>query len=164
MPPSSQVKRGYSDRLLAPRTDTLDGLGNPAFLGRRVQHAKFEASLALAVPTEPKVAAGLAVVQSEMHLCYLGVRREGEGIALFLELADGGKPAVVASQQLPAAAQLDLRIVANDLSGSFEYRLSGGEWQPLASGVDLKPITVKAAGDGMHFTGAVVGPHARLEQ
>jgi len=148
---------------LTPRTDTLDGLGNPSFLGRRVQHAKFEASLALAVPTEPKVAAGLAVVQSEKHLCYLAVRREGEGLALFLELADGGKPAVVASKQLPVAAQLELRLVADDLSGSFEYRISGGEWQPLASGVDLKPITVKAAGDGMHFTGAVVGPHARRE-
>jgi len=149
---------------LTPRAETLDGLGNPAFFGRRVQHAKFEAGLSLSVPTETGVSAGLALVQSEKHLCYLGVRREGEGLALFLELADGDKPAVVASKQVPAAGEIELRIVANELVGSFEYRISGGEWLPLKAGVDLKPVTVKAAGDGMHFTGAVVGPHARTER
>jgi alpha-N-arabinofuranosidase len=148
---------------LMPRAETLDGLGNPSFLGRRIQHAKFEASVALTVPTEPKVSAGLALVQNEKHLFYLAVRREGEGLALFLERADGGTPAVVVSKQLPAAALLELRFVADDLLGSFGYRTSGGAWQVLATGVDLKSVTVKAAGDGMHFTGAVVGPHARLE-
>ena len=55
-----------------------------------VQLACEEASLALTVPTEAKVSAGLAVVQNEAHLYYLGVRREGEGLALFLELAAAG--------------------------------------------------------------------------
>jgi len=148
---------------LTPRAETLDGLGNPAFFGRRVQHAKFETSLSLVPAQAGDVSAGLALVQSEQHFYYFAVRRAAEGLVLFLELADGGKPAVVVSKSLPAAESLELRLVADDLCGTFAYRTDGGEWQPLAAGADLKPITAKAAGDGMHFTGAVVGPHARIE-
>lgn len=148
---------------LTPRAETLDGLGNPAFFGRRVQHAKFETSLSLVPAQAGDVSAGLALVQSEQHFYYFAVRRAAEGLVLFLELADGGKPAVVVSKSLPAAESLELRLVADDLCGTFAYRTDGGEWQPLAVGADLKPITAKAAGDGMHFTGAVAGPHARIE-
>ena len=148
---------------LTPRSDTLDGLGNPAFFGRRLQHAKFSTSLSLTPSTANNVSAGLALFQNEKHFYYLGVRNTAKGLALFLELANNAKPTVIASASLPEAAQVELRVTANDLSGKFEYRASGGEWQTLLAGADLKPITAKAAGDGMHFTGAVVGVHARLE-
>ncbi len=148
---------------LTPRGETLDGLGNPSFFGRRVQHAKFETSLSLVPAQAGDVSAGLALVQSEQHFYYFAVRRAAEGLVLFLELADGGKPAVVVSKSVPAAESLELRLVADDLCGTFAYRTGDGEWQPLVAGADLKPITAKAAGDGMHFTGAVVGPHARIE-
>ena len=148
---------------LTPRTDTLAGLGNPAFFGRRVQHAKFSAGLALVPGAESNVSAGLALFQNEAHFYYLGARRTAKGLALFLELADGGKPAIVARADLPAAAEVELRIVGDELSGTFEYRVAGGTWQTLLDGADLKPITTNAAGGGMHFTGAVVGPHARID-
>jgi len=148
---------------LTPRADSLDGLANPAFFGRRLQHAKFETSLALAPSAEANVSAGLALFQNEAHFYYLGVRRTSEGLAVFLELANAAKPTQVARTTVPAAESLELRIVGDDLSGTFAFRTPGGEWQTLATGADLRPVTVKAAGDGMHFTGAVVGPHARLE-
>jgi hypothetical protein len=31
------------------------------------------------------------------------------------------------------------------------------------SGADVTPITVQAAGGGLHFTGTVLGLHARIE-
>ncbi|MBK8478313.1 MAG: glycoside hydrolase family 43 protein [Opitutaceae bacterium] len=147
---------------LTPRADSLDGLGNPAFFGRRVQHSKFEAALALA-PVSEGVSAGLAIFQSEEHFYYCGVRRNGEGLTVFLELANSKKPTTIAHVDLPAAAPVELRVVAAELSGSFEYRTLGGEWKALVAAADLTPITTNAAGGGNHFTGAVVGPFTRLE-
>jgi alpha-N-arabinofuranosidase len=149
---------------LTPRADTLDGLGNPAFFGRRVQHAKFDASTLLAAPAVDGVAAGLALFQSETHFYFFGVRRTAEGLTVFVELANGDKPECVAQAVIPAVEQIELRIKGEELGGGFSFRDAGGEWRALVSDADLTPITTNAAGGGIHFTGAVVGPYARLER
>ncbi len=150
---------------LTPRSESLDGLGNPAFVGHRVQHAKFDASLSVVPPAAGDVSAGLALFQSEQHFYYFGVRRTAEGLAVFLELADREKPAEVTRTVIPASEAVELRIVANELSGAFEYRVAGGGWKALVAAADLKPVTTNAAGGvGGHFTGAVVGPLTRIER
>jgi xylan 1,4-beta-xylosidase len=63
---------------LLPGHEMLSGRGNPSFLGRRVQHARFEASTRLDVPSASGVSAGLAVFQNEDHHFFVGARA-GQG-------------------------------------------------------------------------------------
>ena len=148
---------------LIPRTDTLAGKGNPSFLARRLQHAGFEASTALEVPAATGVSAGLVILQSELHHYFLGVRRAADGLELFLELANGRLPAVIARTKLPDTAQLQLRVTGDEGTLAFAYAVKPGVWQTLGPGAETLPVTVQAAGGGLHFTGAVIGLHARLE-
>jgi alpha-N-arabinofuranosidase len=148
---------------LTPRAEALAGKGNPSFLARRVQHARFEAATTLSVPAESGVSAGLVAFQSETHYYYLGVRRTAGEVNLFLECRNGGAPDIVATATLPNSKQIELRLTGKDQALAFSYATEPGKWQTLVSHADTLPITVQAAGGGLHFTGAVVGPYARLD-
>lgn len=150
---------------LTPRSETLAGTGNPTFLARRVQHAKFEASTTLRPPAAEGTSAGLVAFQSETHSYYFGVRRTARGLVLFLELMNGPTPEIVATTSLEVGgeAPLTLRVVGNEATLSFDYRAASGEWTAFVPAASTLPITVQAAGGGLHFTGAVVGLHARVE-
>jgi xylan 1,4-beta-xylosidase len=65
------------------------------------------------------------------------------------------------STKIPNTANLRLRITGEEKIFSFAYAIAPGQWQTLVSDVDATPITVQAAGGGLHFTGAVIGLHAR---
>lgn len=148
---------------LTPRADSLFGKGNPTFLARRLQHARFDAATTLAVPTDHNVSAGLVVFQNETHYYYLGIRRTADGLSIFLELANGKIPELVTSAKIADTAALELRITGEENALSFAYATSPDKWQPLVPDADATPITVQAAGGGLHFTGAVLGLHARLD-
>jgi alpha-N-arabinofuranosidase len=143
----------------------LSGKGNPSFWGRRLQHARFEASTRLTPPATPGTSAGLALIQDETHHYYLGVQRTAAGLQVFVELHHGPQPAArLASRLLPAdTPALTLRITGEATTLSFTYADSAGHWTELLRDADSYPITVQAAGGGLHFTGALVGPHARIE-
>lgn len=149
---------------LMPSADALSGKGRPAFVARRIQHARFEASAALTPPAAPGVAAGIAAFQNETHHDFLGVRRTAAGLEVFLERLNGNAPEIVARKPIADAPTLALRIAGHDDTMSFAFRAGGGAWQTLVADAPTGPITVQAAGGGLHFTGAVVGPHARLER
>jgi beta-galactosidase len=150
--------------LITPRPATLAGKDNPSFLARRVQHARFTTETTLEVPEDSRVSAGLAFFQSEKHHYYFSVRRAWRGPVVALELADGNLPVQLADATIPVAArEVSLRIEAEDAVTRFFYSAGGGKWCPLGDRFDTRPVTVAAAGQGMHFTGAVVGMHARLE-
>lgn len=148
---------------LAPRPDRLSGQGQPAFLARRVQHAKFTAATRVAVPEHPGVSAGLALLQSENHHFYFSVTRTADGARLVVEKWNGPQAEVVATRELPAAAVIELRLAADRRELTFAYALQPGEWQTLGPVADALAVTVQAAGDGIHFTGALVGLHTRRE-
>ena len=148
---------------LTPRAESLSGKANPTFLARRLQHSRFDASTALAAPADNNVSAGLVAFQNESHYYYLGVRRTTEGLSIFLERANGKTPEQVASARISDAANLQLRITGEEKNLSFAYASMPGSWQTLVSDADVTPITVQAAGGGLHFTGAVIGLHARIE-
>ena len=146
---------------LTPRADALSGRGNPSFLARRVQHARFTASTALEVPSEPGVSAGLAVFQGERYHYFAGVRRETNSVTVFLECyKGGGNPEVVRSVGLAAAKNVKLRVTSNDASCAFDYAGENGPWETLAADLDATLLTTDVAGG---FVGATVGPFARME-
>jgi xylan 1,4-beta-xylosidase len=149
---------------LTPQSELLSGKGNPSFLGRRLQHSKFEISLRLQVPASAGTSAGLAAMQNETHHYYSGVRRTADGLVAFVEVQNGPKPETLVSIPLPADTQsIELRLTGDGLTLAFDYALAPGVRQPLLPKADSYPISVQAAGGGLHFTGALVGPYARIE-
>jgi alpha-N-arabinofuranosidase len=149
---------------LTPRADLISGTGNPSFLGRRLQHSKFETCAKLAVPGSAGTSAGLAIVQNETHHYHCGVRRTADGLTAFVEVQNGPKPETLVSLPLPAGlAAIELRVTGDGATLKFDYALEASVWQPLLAKADAYPISVQAAGGGLHFTGALVGPFARID-
>jgi alpha-N-arabinofuranosidase len=146
--------------LLAPQRERLSGDGNPTFLARRVQHACFTAETSLSVPSDSGVSAGLVVFQAERYHYFLNVSRGPGGVAVKLEKACGGASEVIATAQLAAASQIDLRIDAKDAACAFAYAAKPGEWKTLVQDADAKVFTTEVAGG---FVGATVGMHARID-
>lgn len=149
---------------LAPRKDRLSGKTNPSFWGRRLQHSKFDASAKLQVPATAGTSAGLAISQNETHTYYFAVQRTEGGLSAFVEVQNGSAPATLITGLLPAdTTELELRISGEEKTLSFAYALKPGEWKELLPKADSYPISVQAAGGGLHFTGALIGLHARTE-
>lgn len=146
-----------------PLAEDLDTLRNPAFLGRRQQHLRFEASTAMTPPASG-VAAGLAAFQSEAYWYFLGVRDLGGGrLSLFLEARDGGRSTrTLASREVPVPAALRLKIAGNEGNYAFSFDTGDGQgWQLLAGEVDGTVLSTDRAGG---FVGALLGPFARDER
>lgn len=137
----------------------LDELTNPSFLARRQQHTSFEASTALDVPGAG-VAAGLAAFQNEKYWFFLGVRRAGDALEVFLEKDAGHGATVVATTRLAVVPALELRITGNAGDYSFSYDADGKGWRALREHEDGTILSTDVAGG---FVGAIVGPYARTE-
>jgi len=152
---------GHAGRLaIRPLPETLDTLRNPAFLARRQQHTTFEASIALHVPEEAGTEAGIAVFQNETHWYFLGVRRKGKGIELFLEKSSSEGRHLVGTTALQALDALTLKIAGDEGDYSFGFDAGMG-WQWLKQGEDGTVLSTDVAGG---FVGTVIGPHARIVQ
>ncbi|MNM56086.1 Beta-xylosidase [compost metagenome] len=146
-----------------PLREGLDTLHNPAFLGRRQQHLRFEASTAMSRPA-PGVAAGLAAFQSEAYWYFLGVRSlSADRVTIFLEGRDGGGAThTLATRDLDARTALRLKIVGDEGNYAFAFDTDDGRgWQTLASKVDGTVLSTDRAGG---FVGALLGPFARDER
>jgi alpha-N-arabinofuranosidase len=146
-----------------PLPEGLETLRNPAFLGRRQQHLRFEASTAMTRPA-PGVAAGLAAFQSEAYWYFLGVRSlGGDRVAIFLEGRDGsGTTHTLATRELDARTALRLKIEGDEGNYAFAFDTGDGRgWQTLAGKVDGTVLSTDRAGG---FVGALLGPFARDER
>lgn len=160
-PPAQFARVGVppGNLTLTARGDDLRGRGHPSFLARRVQHADFTAAASLRVPARG-VAAGLAAFQNEHFHFFLGVRRNGAGMEVFLERADRGPATPLARATVPASETLQLRLSCRAGRGEFAYATDGTHWQPLATDLDASLLTTRVAGG---FVGAMVGLHARTD-
>jgi alpha-N-arabinofuranosidase len=156
-----KLNRPVGQLELTPRKDNLSGSGNPSYLGQRIQHAQFAASVAVAPPRDQGVSAGLAVFQNERHYYFMAVRREGEILQIELERTDGRQSEVLSSASLPRCGWVELRVQAENDNCSFTFRCDGGEEIVLAANADAKMLTTETAGG---FVGATVGPHVRIDQ
>ncbi|MEN5041341.1 glycoside hydrolase family 43 protein [Stenotrophomonas sp. TWI1149] len=146
-----------------PLPENLDTLRNPAFLGHRQQHLRFEASTEMTRPATD-VAAGLAAFQSESYWYFLGVRSlGGDRVAVFLEGRDGsGATRTLATRTATASTSLRLKIAGDEGSYAFAFDTGDGQgWQTLADDVDGTVLSTDRAGG---FVGALLGPFARDER
>lgn len=148
---------------LTPRPVALNDKANPSFLARRLQHAKFTVTTCIDVPAKPGVSAGVALLQNETHHYFFAAHRTAQSLELCLEVADGATPVVLKRTMITDGTQLRLRVTGDEGVLAFAYATTDGAWHTLVSDAETRPITVQAAGGGLHFTGAVVGPFARLD-
>jgi xylan 1,4-beta-xylosidase len=145
---------------MTPLAVNLAEKTNSSFLARRQQHQRFDASTALILPKTGKVAAGMAAYQSEDYWYFLGSRRKGRDIEVFLE-KKGGKPAeTIASTVVSGKGELKLKITGEERAYSFYYDADGKGWRSLFENDDGSILSTEVAGG---FVGAVVGMHARIE-
>ena len=147
---------------IRPLAERLDTLVNPSFYARRQQHQVFEASTAMELPAAG-VAAGLAAFQGETHWYFLGVRRNGDGVEVFLEKKAGeGAVEVVATQAAGEADLFTLHIEGNEGRYGFGFDAGDGRGvQWLVRDADGTILSTDVAGG---FVGATIGPHARIER
>lgn len=141
-----------------PQPEALTTLGNPSFLARRQQHTTFDATTSLQLPREG-VAAGLAAFQSEEYWYFLGARRAGGQIELFLEKCAAGKVTTIATSRIGSRRALQLRISGD--GGRYDFSFDAGNgWHVLVENDDATILSTEVAGG---FIGATVGPYARAD-
>ncbi|OYU30610.1 MAG: glycoside hydrolase 43 family protein [Comamonadaceae bacterium PBBC2] len=132
-----------------------DSLSQPqqqaAQLLRRAQHQAFDVHVVLSAPA--KGAAGLVLFQSEGQ--HLWLARDAQGV--FLEQVHQGKARQLYRQEVAAGAG---ELLSLRCDGTRLHFFVDGQALPVT--VDARDVSVDAAGGGNHFTGAMVGLHARL--
>jgi xylan 1,4-beta-xylosidase len=145
---------------IQPLAIPLDGLGNPSFLARRQQHTSFDASVAFELPENGPVSAGLAAFQNERYWYFLGTRRAGTQVRIFLRKKSGHAVATIATALVDGQAPLKLKISGEAGWYSFFYD-AGGTWTRLVAADDATILSTEVSGG---FVGAMVGPYAVTEE
>jgi alpha-N-arabinofuranosidase len=138
----------------------LDSLEQPAFLGRRQQHTRFNSSVEFALPAT-ETSAGMVLLQSETAHYYFGIRQATKGTELFIEQANKKAPKTIYHKVIKDIAQpINLRMEGDAGEISFFYKNTQGEYKPVLKNADAKILSTEIAGG---FVGTLVGIHARTE-
>ncbi len=146
---------------LTPRAVKLTDAANPSYLGRRVRHSTYTATLTLEVPRNEGVSAGLALFMTEGYHYFYAVARKDNHVCLYLECVKGRDINRIAEVILSSVDLIDLRIETDRDTGAFQYRSNGGQWEVLVESADATLISFSVP-DGL-FLGATVGPHVRID-
>lgn len=144
-----------------------DAAGNPAFLGRRQQHACFEAETEmLYTPKDQDEIAGVVCFQNEAHNFVFGKTvRDGKRVITLTRAARASATQIALVCIPPEAENEPVRFkVKGDgalysFYASFGAREAGGvcRWRPVAENVDGRNLSTEAAGG---FVGVMIGPYA----
>jgi len=151
--------------VLTARTETIGGMTQPSFWGRRQQHINASASTLMRFsPSKVGDKAGMVAVQNDDHFFFLGLTRGADGQdKIVLERRAGPKDpvqgVVIASApiSLKAGAPIRLKITARGGLYDFSYALAAGPWKTLKAGEDGTILSTKTAGG---FVGALLGVYA----
>lgn len=153
------LDRAMGTLTLIPGADGADGLGKPAFLGRRLRHhaAEYTTRVSFA-PERDGDFAGLLAFMDEAHFVTLGI--EGEDIVLRRRAQQGEaeRGLELARIAKPNRGAVELRLSFNGGTASAYARAPGDSpWQSVGDAFDVEPLASIHAG---LFTGLVVGPYA----
>ncbi|HTT67891.1 MAG TPA: glycoside hydrolase family 43 protein [Gemmatimonadales bacterium] len=149
---------------LRARSVPLEGPGQPAFVGRRQQHAWATATTAMRYrPLAAGDRAGMVAFQGSDAFFFLGVAMEGGQPVVELQQRSGPRDSaattVIALAPLegPPDSTLYLRIRARGGSYDFSYAYRPGDWILLKGDVDGTILSSKVAGG---FVGTMLGLYA----
>lgn len=156
---SHYYKLGKDGLRLAYGEELSTGSGTPAYLGRRLQHHKFNVETGLVFDKAPSAgeSAGLMILKTEDRQYYLAV---GDKTVELRQIGRKGAVDVIASEPVDFSKGGDfvLKVVSDGEHYDFMWRQGDrGEWHKLASGVDASYVSCDRTGG---FTGATVGVYA----
>ncbi|MDN4503197.1 glycoside hydrolase family 43 protein [Alteromonadaceae bacterium BrNp21-10] len=134
----------------------------PAFIGRRQQHMKYEAKTSLTLSANQQFSAGLVAFQNEKYHYYMGVKKDSGDYQIFLEQVKGGVTSILQSQNFTANAGDEVQLIMSGDKAdiSFAYQIGDGAPQSLVKHADGKMLSTAIA---QGFVGTMLGLHSRLE-
>ncbi len=136
--------------VLETRPQTLDQLGNPSLLARRIRHHAFSASLELDFGSdEPHEKAGMVLYRRST--CHYQFLRQGGSLVIIR--TERGESQEVARVDYPRG-RVRLRAEADGLDLRFSYAQAGQPWTPIGGVQSMTVLSFETA-DG--FNGPYVG-------
>ncbi|WP_316796051.1 glycoside hydrolase family 43 protein [Pedobacter agri] len=141
------------------RSETIMGNGNPAFIGKRQQHLKCDASTQLVFDARSEnEKAGITIFQSEYNFYYLckSIAKGQPVIQLYKGNKDSRSMDLLAETKF-LGTNLYLKIEANKDKYHFYYANKPKEWKVLKENVDGRFLSTKVAGG---FVGSLFGLYA----
>ncbi len=147
---------------IEPRSDSLREMHNPSFIGRRLQHNRFEVTTDVVLPSEVGVETGLVAYHNETRHYVFGVSRQDSGYEIFVEAQRGAlENAQFTTAQMAAKPgdTIKLRLTGHDTDYVFDYSADGGAtWSQIGGVFDARNLSVSTSYD---FIGVLVGVMAR---
>lgn len=145
------------DFTLALRQDTLDGVGRPAFIGRRHAHPEFASSLVVEFdPAAPGEEAGYAIHQGATGYATATVQRTRQGREIVLTVVAAGVRSETHRAPLPAGA-VRIDVQGAGLDYVVAYATLEHPEPSLLGRVDGRHLSTERVGG---FVGVVLGPYA----
>ena len=136
------------------RPETCSGKSNPSFIGRRQQHLRGSAGVAMDFePASEFEKAGLLVFQSEKHYYFLSKSLERGEPVVQLYRADK----LLASHKIGKGKNIWLKVVADGANYSFYYATEPDNWILLKDQVDARFLSTRVAGG---FVGCMYAMYA----
>ncbi len=137
---------------------SLSQIVNPAFIARRQQHIRFEASTSVSfTPQSEKEMAGIAYFQNDKNYLAFGKTvRNGKPVIVLISV-EQGKQKEIAIAEIIAANAINLHIFVDGGEATFSYNQNQLKPVTLISKVNIENLSTAKAGG---FVGAVVGMYA----
>jgi len=137
------------------RSERLSEETNPSFIGRRQQHARFQAETALEFIPEQNEYAGLALIQNHNFYYLFIITRTIQPVIRLIRRAHGTEE--ILAEQTIHAQRINLKVEAHEQSYNFYFAEQPGEWRALAENVDGRILSTPVAGG---FVGAYISMYA----
>lgn len=132
----------------------------PAYIGRRIQHHKFECETRLDFSKlTDKDAAGVLLLKNETHQYFFCVEKTGTTYNLIVKkTGEKGIETVLGKTPLPKGiTSVNLKVESDGLTFSFAYSTKPAVWKTVCNKVDAGYLSTKSAGG---FTGTTIGLYA----
>lgn len=135
------------------RQTRISEVGNPSFIGRRLQHANAEFTASVKLEESKEMEAGLVAFQNEKFF-YKIVLLQSSG-KHYLTISSAMDELInIELQEFNAGNEIFLKIISLGNEFKCEYSLDNVEWLPCGEILDGKILSTKIAGG---FVGAYFG-------
>jgi xylan 1,4-beta-xylosidase len=130
-----------------------------AYISRRIQHHKFEATTLLDFqPQDEHEAAGLLLLKDEGHQYFLAMRKSEKGRTVSLEKITTEGLEVIRSVELTGThGPVTLKIVSDGLNFNFFSSIEENKWISVAENIDARYLSTA---NSFGFTGTNIGMYA----
>ncbi len=135
----------------------------PAFVCRRIQHHKFEASTRLKLETSnPDEKAGILIYKDEWHQYFLAADCDGKNVNVSLQKISKDSVEVLAqSTFVNKKHEAKLKVESQGTSFDFYFAAPENDWELLTKDIDAYYLSTA---NSFGFTGTTIGMYATRQQ